>query len=86
MLEADSPAKSYIFMSAFMGALTAHAGTLGRIYPLLLLVSAIQDERGTSRSIIGVENMEHSTRLGCDLQRFSVFWVFSKSSLMEIVM
>lgn len=86
MPEADSAAKSYIFMSTFMGALTAHAGTLGRINPLLLLVSVIQDERGTSRSVTGVENMEHSICLGCDLQRFTVFWDFGKPSLMEIVM
>lgn len=78
MWEADSAAKSYIFMSAFMGALTAYAGTLGRIYPLLLLVSVIQDERGRSRSIIGVDNMEHSICLGCDLQRFTVFWGFTQ--------
>lgn len=60
-------------------------GPSARIYPPLLLVSVIQDERGKSRSIIGVENMEHSIFLGYDLQRFTVFWVFGKSSLMEIV-
>lgn len=73
MLEADSAAKSYIFMSAFMGALTAHAGTLGRIYPLLLLVSVIQDERGKSRSMIGVENTGVWDMI-CNASLFFGFW------------